>query len=436
MNCACITDPHHLHAALIAGLKSWTAARGELILPARRDDLDAYHQRLDTLFASLERPFDGGDRDRFRQFLDRKLERAERTLTQGMLVLRYGAAPPQLGRFACRISGREANADDGTISARGELALPCAPALYDYYGDKIETLLTSLGQRLSQSDRAKIQTKLQTELQRGYDASPYSQLIWSYRVGDRGFKLKIVARIRSLADQCQHLINTVKTPLFGRHPDAKVMDLARSLGAPETSPVLDAGAGTGRNALPLARLGHPVDALELAPAFVERLQVCAREERLPLRPIAGDVLDPHVPLKPAAYDLVVLSEVVPHFESTTQLRSLLVRMADIVRPGGRLLFSLFLAVEGYQCDRLAREMARLTDSFIFSREELAQALDGLPFEVRSDESVCDYERDRLPSEAWPPTDWFEWWATGQRLFALSQGTPPIELRWIACDRRS
>ena len=47
-------------------------------------------------------------------------------------------------------------------------------------------------------------------------------------------------------------ISTREPPLFGTEPDARVWALASEAADPSTHPILDIGAGTGRNALALA----------------------------------------------------------------------------------------------------------------------------------------------------------------------------------------
>lgn len=56
----------------------------------------------------------------------------------------------------------------------------------------------------------------------------------------------MVHRRRSLRE----LISTREPPLFGTEPDARVWALANEAADARTHPVLDIGAGTGRNALP------------------------------------------------------------------------------------------------------------------------------------------------------------------------------------------
>jgi SAM-dependent methyltransferase len=68
-------------------------------------------------------------------------------------------------------------------------------------------------------------------------------------------------------------------------------DLAlwHELAARERGPVLDVGAGTGRVALPLARAGHDVTALDREPELLEALR--ARAGEVPVATVVADAVD-------------------------------------------------------------------------------------------------------------------------------------------------
>jgi hypothetical protein len=60
-----------------------------------------------------------------------------------------------------------------------------------------------------------------------------------------------------------------------------------------------------------------------------------------------------------------------------------------------------------------------------------RAAAGLPLELIADDSVCDYEKAHLPTDAWPPTAWFESWSTGRDVFKdVARESSPIDLRWL------
>ena len=67
--------------------------------------------------------------------------------------------------------------------------------------------------------------------------------------------------------------------------------LAGESSDPGSSSGLDVGAGTGRNALALARRGHPVDAVEMSPKFADIIRAEAERESLPVRVMDGDVFE-------------------------------------------------------------------------------------------------------------------------------------------------
>jgi 2-polyprenyl-3-methyl-5-hydroxy-6-metoxy-1,4-benzoquinol methylase len=323
------------------------------------------------------------------------------------------------------------------ITARGELVFPCVPGMIDQYLKSIENLFSTLDRPLPQERRDELRKLLATKLEQGYGTSTASMLILQYesvQPPQTGLACKFVLTTSTVGEQYKTWVDTREPPLFGSHPDAKLMTIAAKLGNPQQVRILDVGAGTGRNTLPLARLGYSVDAIELTPAFAEQLQASATAENLPVTVTQGDVLDPLVRMKPARYQLAVAAEVISHFRDSDEVRLFLAKMCDSLCPGGVLLFSTFLTVGDYQPDALVRQVAQLSWSTLFTPQELTTAMEGLPLVGISNELVFEYERNHLPAEAWPPTPWFSSWATGRDVFPMANGRPPMELRWILCRR--
>src|SRR5262249_37802511 len=122
-------------------------------------------------------------------------------------------------------------------------------------------------------------------------------------------------------------------PLFGTEPDARVWGLAGETADPSGHPVLDIGAGTGRNALALARRGHPVDVVEMTPKFADIIRAEAEREGLGVRVIQRDVFATMEDLR-RDYRLILLSEVVSDFRTTQQLRGVFELAAGCLMPGG------------------------------------------------------------------------------------------------------
>jgi len=155
------------------------------------------------------------------------------------------------------------------------------------------------------------------QLATAYAASPRSEIVVTYDspVG-RQINWHVKAEWVSVEVAYDAWVATRKPPFFGTAPDARVWSLANEVADAAACPALDIGAGTGRNALALARRGHPVDAVEMSSKFAAILRDEAARESLPVRVIERDLFAGAGDLR-SDYGLVVLSEVVTDFSSPT-----------------------------------------------------------------------------------------------------------------------
>ena len=324
------------------------------------------------------------------------------------------------------------------LSGRGQLVLPPVPSLAEHFAGLAAEAFGALGRPFSDAETEHLGGTLKTQLAATYKASPYSRVIVDYQT-DPPPKTSLSYSVRGVSSTLENeyasWVQLRTPPYFGTHPDAKIVESARSLGAPAEVPVLDVGAGTGRNTLPLAREGFPTDAVEPAPALAAILRTEVEKEALPVRVFEANALASELPVPAGHYRLVCLAEVIAsHIRSASEIRRLGEVAARSLVSGGLFVFNAFLAKDGYRPDALARELAEVFWCNLFTRAELTAAFDGLPFEFVSDESTHDYEAEHLPAEAWPPTGWFVEWARGLNLFDLAGGRAPSELRWLVYRR--
>ncbi len=323
------------------------------------------------------------------------------------------------------------------LHASGRLRLPAVPALLDHYTESLVRIFSVHGRKFKPEEVEALRGILQKKLSEGFASSPYSYVIVRFQTDDppkTSLSYFVSLELSTIEQEYATWVAQRTPPLFGTHPDSKVMDLAKSLGPPGSAPVLDVGAGTGRNTLPLARAGHPTSAVELSPDLAKILRDDAKKERLHVELVEGDVLRAPLGLPASHFRLIVLCEVVSHFRGVDELRRLFERASELLSPGGLLAFSVFLPVGGYQPDALARELSQVFWSTLYTRQELADASAGLGLSQISEESVCDYEQKRLPESAWPPTGWFVEWTRGVNVFALPAQKTPIDMRWVVYRR--
>ncbi|OBH88671.1 bifunctional 2-polyprenyl-6-hydroxyphenol methylase/3-demethylubiquinol 3-O-methyltransferase UbiG [Mycobacterium sp. E2733] len=315
-------------------------------------------------------------------------------------------------------------------SAEGHIRVPAVPSLLDEYVQLCGNVCATLGVWHTPEQSSQLRKALEAELSTGFKASPRSDIVISFHAPfGTNVNIRVKAEWRTLDADYDEWVAVRPPPLFGTEPDARVLALAAEAADPTTCRVLDVGAGTGRNALALARRGHPVDAVEIAAKLADVMGSAAQSESLGVHVIQSDVFTAMESVHDE-YQLMVLSEVVPDFRTTHELRGVFELAAECLAPGGRLLFNAFLPREGYVPDDTAVQLGQQCNTMIYTRDQLVTAAAGLPLDLVADDSAYEYEKAHLPEGAWPPTGWFEGWANGLDVFDVDREHSPIELRWL------
>ncbi len=324
---------------------------------------------------------------------------------------------------------------DRGFQGRCELQMPAIPAMLDHYLERLDQLFAVLGSPFLGEERDRFREMFRTRAEEGFRASPRTMVLLSLKPaapGRRGLGCQVGTQAPTDAEFFKNWLNARTPPLFAGHPDAKILEIAKAFSDPESAPVLDVRAGSGRNALPLARRGHPVLAIDPFPEHVEQLRLAAETEGLPVHCECGDLLGGTLETSERFQLIVVADHLAMGVRGPSGLRRALEVLCERLMPGGLVLFNLFLVRDEPGPSRLLREMSQMLLCGVFTRTELAEVLDGLPLELVSDESQPEYEKAHLPAEAWPPTGWFVDWANGKHLYPLMDGQTPIELRWVLC----
>jgi 2-polyprenyl-3-methyl-5-hydroxy-6-metoxy-1,4-benzoquinol methylase len=318
--------------------------------------------------------------------------------------------------------------------AEGKITVPAVPSLVDEYVKMCENIFAGMGVQYTAEQSAQLKTVLKGELTKAYRTSPRSVVVISFNAPwGTTLNYRVKADWLTIEEDYDRWVAVRPPPLFGSEPDARVWALAGEAADPRTHRVLDIGAGTGRNALALARRGHPVDAVEMTAKFADTIRSEAESQSLDIRVIQGDVFTATDGVE-SEYQLIVVSEVVPDFRTPSQLRGLFELSARLLAPAGRLVLNTFLPRPGYTPDDAARELGQQFNSMIFTRDEVTGAAAQLPLELIADEPAYEYEKAHLPEGAWPPTGWFDGWASGLDIFDVDREESPIELRWLVYQK--
>ena len=325
---------------------------------------------------------------------------------------------------------------DRRTELTGTIEFPALPALADHISERIVEMFAGFTQPFSREETGALRAMVVRALDQAYETSSESRLVVKYSTPPgKGVQYEIGVRHLSMEERYEHWASLKEPPLFGKLPDAMVMNMAASLGKPDEAPIVDVGAGTGRNAIALARLGHPVTAVEPVTKFADQLRGAATDDGLPITVIEDDFLAPEVVLAAGGYRLIVIAEVLTHFRELAEIRGAFAKFAEALSPGGLVVANAFIASPGYRPEPLARQVGEMSWSSFCTPSELDFITSELPFEKIGDEPVWDYEQEHLPAEDWPPTGWFEHWCTGRNVFETTPRVPtPIDLRWLVFRR--
>lgn len=430
------TNSPNFRQAIARNIQRSTSAAGRIVLPAVKGAFEPYAQRLERLFSTLGKPFSPKELVQLCQNLSKTLDAATQAEGDSQLVIDYEPAPFPNHGLNYRLQTVAQQNPPQVLLTQGKIVLPCIPALCDSYLQQIARAFAVLTYPLNQEQGQKLREKLQQELDKGFLLSPHARVLVTYATAGEpqpALSCKVSVVSRSLADKAEDILRQNPDYLNKIAPPTKIADVCQTAD-PEAGPVLLAGIGTGQYALPLARQGFHVDAIDLAAPFAEKLQAIAAEENLAVSAKAADLVDPLVPLERDRYQLAVVSEIAPNLQNLDALKTLLEKLSAALIPGGRLLLNLFLSHDEVSFDRIALETARAENCTAFSRSQLQDLLAPLPLQLSEEVGVIDYEKQHR-SQDLPKLDLaYAQWALGQHVFMMPQ--PPLALYWLTLTRDS
>ena len=145
------------------------------------------------------------------------------------------------------------------------------------------------------------------------------------------------------------------------------IDLYLALAARTGGPILELAAGSGRIAVPLARAGYEVTAVDIDPAMLDRLRrrlaVTAEDEpevRARVHPVEGDLVGLELAGGPAFGLAIIALNSILLLDSRDRQRAALETMARHLAPGGVAVVDVWLPA----ADELARYDGRLSLEYV------------------------------------------------------------------------
>lgn len=143
-------------------------------------------------------------------------------------------------------------------------------------------------------------------------------------------------------------------------PDWKLLEYLHLI---PQGPVLDLGAGNGRNALFFAELGHEVDYVDISKTYSKRVKDRARDENLRLTVHNMDIRNYYIPEK--NYALVIASKILQLFVKA-DIGDITEKMnAGLTRKG--LIYVYTFSVENLKHSKRLHELERVEENTYYHR---------------------------------------------------------------------
>jgi SAM-dependent methyltransferase len=316
------------------------------------------------------------------------------------------------------------------LNASGTLVFPAVPGLQGTYVAMSEALFRALGRSVSLEQSRELLEQFADVMKDAFDRSQRSNVVLTYEApSGKPLKYSLTAEPIELPEAYEQWHSVLHEELFGEFPDARLLTLLEQEAVEKPGPILDLGAGLGRNAFALATRGYSVDAVELSPSFVAAMTKEASKRRLPFRVFERNLFSGVEGLE-RDYRLVLASGLVGDLRSQEQLRHLFELSSSLLVPGGLLVVNIHFVSEHFEADDADRNWAQQCCSMFYNPFEVALAIQDLPLELIAADDAYQFERTHLPEEHWPVTPAFVEWATGRHLHAVEQKHCPVTLKWL------
>jgi len=113
----------------------------------------------------------------------------------------------------------------------GSIEFPALPALADHILQRIVDCVAGFGHVFSREETGALRDLLVRALAQGYEVSSESRLVFQFKTPPgKGVEYNVGIRQLTMEERYEIWSSMRKPPLFGKLPDARVMDAAAELG--------------------------------------------------------------------------------------------------------------------------------------------------------------------------------------------------------------